>query len=149
MKEIKFTVYGTPATQGSKIRTQYGVREDNPKLSQWRQQVAEVAKREYSGEPFTGRLSLSLIFHRPRSRSDYGTGKNADKLKASAPLEPTKRPDLTKLTRAVEDAMTGIIYHDDSQITHQIISKVFGSPACVEVTVIRHESNSRTAAGGE
>lgn len=39
---------------------------------------------------------------------------------------PTVPPDLDKLIRAVLDALTGVAYRDDSQVTLILASKVYG-----------------------
>lgn len=54
-------------------------------------------------------VTLKLTFFRQRPKGHYRTGQYADQLKPSAPKYPIPKPDLTKLTRAVEDALTGII----------------------------------------
>ena len=64
-------------------------------------------------------------------RSHY-TGKGA--LKASAPVAPGK-PDLDKLARAVGDALTGVAYRDDAQITRWHLQKRYGEQAGTEITV--------------
>ena len=46
---------------------------------------------------------------------------------------PTVAPDLDKLVRAVLDALTGICYLDDSQVTDIRASKVYGSSTGVEI----------------
>lgn len=68
-------------------------------------------------------IRLNLIFLRERPQSHYGSGRNAGVLKASSPRCFTRTPDLTKLTRAVEDALTGIIWKDDSQVIIQATMK--------------------------
>jgi Holliday junction resolvase RusA-like endonuclease len=40
-------------------------------------------------------------------------------------MHPTVKPDLTKLLRAVEDALTGVVWRDDSQIIHQVVNKEY------------------------
>ena len=45
------------------------------------------------------------------------------------------RPDLSKLIRATEDALTGIIYADDAQIVDIHAKKEYGLPERVEVTI--------------
>lgn len=46
----------------------------------------------------------------------------------------TKKPDLSNLTKLIEDALTGIIYHDDSQIVESHLYKQYGDP-CVKVKI--------------
>jgi hypothetical protein len=45
------------------------------------------------------------------------------------------RPDVLKLARAIEDAITGVIWVDDSQIIDEHLYKRWGDPARVEVTI--------------
>ena len=46
---------------------------------------------------------------------------------------------MLKLARAVEDALTGIVWRDDAQIVDEQLSKVYGEPARVEVDVAELE----------
>jgi crossover junction endodeoxyribonuclease RusA len=48
-----------------------------------------------------------------RVASHYGSGRNAAKLKDSAPLHVEKSPDLDKLVRGVMDGLKGVLYSDD------------------------------------
>jgi len=154
MDPIQFTIYGEPVPQGSKKavpiykggqpvmkdgRTLTRVVSDNPKLGQWRQQAAETARRHYTGEPISGAVVLTLVFVRPRPRSHYGSGKNANKLKPSAPAHPTSRPDTLKLARAIEDALTGVVWRDDSQIVSHLLRKCYGAAHMVIVGVATME----------
>ncbi len=41
---------------------------------------------------------------------------------------PDKRPDLDKLTRAVLDALTYVVYADDSQVVEIRATKDYGAP---------------------
>jgi len=84
-----------------------------------------------------GPLELKLTFYQPRRASHFGSGRNSAKLKPSAPIYPDKRPDLTKLIRAVEDALTGIVWRDDAQVVMQRAAKLYGEPARVVVSVVR------------
>jgi hypothetical protein len=73
--------------------------------------------------PLTGPLRLSLAFSLPRPKGHSG----ARGLRPSAPAYPTTKPDATKLLRAVEDACTGILWHDDAQIVLQTVRKLYAS----------------------
>ena len=147
---ISFVVFGQAITQGNKRgmpvyskgkplmrngRQVTRVIEGNPKVYEWRQQVAEVATEHCDGEPTLEPVRLTMTFTRPRPKGHYGTGRNASKLKPSAPKYPTTKPDTLKLARAVEDALSGIVYKDDSQVVDHRLYKVFGSQYMVEVVV--------------
>lgn len=134
---VSFTVLGVPAPQGSKVRTKWGMREDNPNTKPWRQAVAAEAHSHARLElPFpTGPVEVDVLLFFPRPKSHYGTGKNADLLKDSAPLWHTTKPDGDKLARALGDAMTGIVFRDDSQVAKWTIRKWYGEPARAEIVV--------------
>ena len=72
--------------------------------------------------PLEGPLSLTVRFYMPRPKAHL-TARCG--LKSSAPQWPATRPDTTKLLRAVEDALNGICWFDDSQICVQRAYKNF------------------------
>jgi len=133
--QIQFWVPGVPATAGSKTAFPYkdkktgkirvAIAPANKRQKPWMSDVKAFAIDAYKGDPVTGQIGLYIDFYLLRPQSHFGTGKNADKLKPSALDRPiAKRSmDLTKMTRAVEDALTGIIYCDDSQVVTQNINK--------------------------
>jgi Holliday junction resolvase RusA-like endonuclease len=131
---ISFTVHGIPAPQGSKVRTKWAMREDNPRTAPWRAAVAAEAAHAVAGqEPLTGPLELAALFFFPRPKSHYGTGRNADVLKGSASDYCATKPDADKLIRAAADAMTGIVYRDDSQLVRVSAQKLYGQPRAILV----------------
>jgi Holliday junction resolvase RusA-like endonuclease len=101
--------------------------------------MMEQADPERPGDPapelFSGALSLDLRFYMRRPQSHFGTGRNAGRLKDTAPRFHTTRPDSTKLTRAVEDALTGVVWRDDAQVSTQVIAKLYGEPERVVVAI--------------
>lgn len=126
---VLFTVAGVPAPQGSKTRTKWGVREDNPATKPWRAAVAWEATAAMQGLAlFTGPVLLAVTFRFPRPKSHYRTGKNAADLKPSAPMFHATKPDTDKLLRAIGDAITGIVVRDDSQIVQVVAAKLYGTP---------------------
>lgn len=141
IESVEITVTGTPVPQGSKTRTKWGVREDNPQTAPWRATVA-AAGAEVMGErePLTGPICLDVQFVFPRPRSHYGTGRNADRLRPSAPILHAVRPDADKLLRAIGDALTGIVWRDDAQIVIVSATKLYGRPAA---HIIAREVTSR------
>lgn len=85
----------------------------------WRADVRAAVQLACKDAPFeSGGLTVWMIFYMPRPKSHYGSGKNADKLKSSAPkwYEHLQKPDAGKLSRSVEDALTGVVWKDDCQL---------------------------------
>lgn len=80
-------------------------------------------------------LSVTMMFVVARGKSHYRTGRNADKLKEGAPLYHAKKPDVLKLARAVEDALTGVVWVDDSRIVCERLSKSWGHEDAVVIEV--------------
>ena len=148
---IAFTVYGEQKPQGSKLsHALYGkdgqplmkngrvltvTRNDNPDVMAWRSGIAAAARQAYAGPLLLGPLRLAITFYRPRPAGHFGTGKNAAQLKALAPALPITKPDTVKLARAVEDALTGVVWRDDSQVCKHILDKEFGTCFCTAVII--------------
>ena len=129
---VKFWVEGNPAPGGSKkafrsYRTgKIIVQDDCDRNAAWRDTVAIEATRIMVGrKPMLGSLDALFIFYLPRPKGHFRTGKHAEKLKSDAPTHPTVKPDTTKLIRATEDALTGIVWWDDAQIVDQRAVKCY------------------------
>jgi len=134
---LDFTVIGEPAPQGSKTKTRWGVREDNPRTKPWRATVAAAAAEAKNGQPpLDGPLKLEVVFTFIRPSAHYGTGRNAGILKASAPTWHTKVPDSDKLLRAIGDSLTqsGAI-RDDARICWTNARKLYGDTASARIIV--------------
>jgi Holliday junction resolvase RusA-like endonuclease len=116
----------------------------NKKSKGWKQNVAQVVGAQWlaaGNQPLDGALALSITVFRPRPKGHFGSGKNEGKLKDWAVDEfPTTKPDVLKLSRGIEDALTGIVWRDDSQITDEILFKRFGEPERVVIRVGRPDA---------
>ena len=114
---ITFTVPGVPQVQGNHRISRTGHTYDaNKKLAPWRHKVALVARQAMNRQrmaPMDGPVHLDIEFAMPRTKA----------MKTDPPPPMTQRPDSSKLQRAIEDALTGIVYQDDSQITHLTVHK--------------------------
>jgi Holliday junction resolvase RusA-like endonuclease len=143
---VAFTVLGKPAPAGSKrsfavrrggvLTGQTATVDDSKRSRPWKDSVAAAAHQAHGiAELLDGPLELLVDFYVGRPAGHYGTGRNRERLKASAPPWPTVRPDATKLLRAVEDALTGLVWRDDAQVVSQAVRKLYGNPERAEVTV--------------
>jgi len=141
MCEIEFFVPGIPAPGGSKKAFRHHktgkimVVDACARNKPWRDRVAAFALDHQPEKLLTDALELKVDFFMPRPKNHYGTGKNSDKLKPNAPKFNTKKPDATKLLRALEDALTGVIWADDEQIVKQVVRKHYGDNPGAVVTI--------------
>ena len=126
-------VRGLPQPKGSKrafvIEGQNrAVVVDTNKLTMrtWERLVQWVAQEHWEGPAASGPLAVTLefIFTRPASMSKRRPKQWVD-----------VRPDLSKLTRLVEDALIGIVYRDDAQIAHEHLSKRYGDEPGVHIFI--------------
>jgi len=147
---VCFEVLGLPQPAGSKrafVRAGRAVVvDDNPASRGWKQHVQSAAREAYAGAPLTGPLAVRVVFLLPRPAGHYGTGRNAGTVRASAPVAPAVKPDALKLARAVEDALTGVVYRDDAQTVDLHVVKRYAPDGVARtvVTVVRE-----VAAGGD
>lgn len=139
--KLLFTVHGLARPAGSKRAFPFqrregglGVRvtDDNPKSRGWKNLIAGAAADAHAGRPLLqGPLRLVLAFYLPRPKGHFGR----KGLLPSAPGRPIVKPDVLKLTRAVEDALSKVVWRDDAQIVCEELGKFYGEPARVEVFV--------------
>jgi crossover junction endodeoxyribonuclease RusA len=121
---IRFTVYGVASGMGSKRAfvpkgwTRPIITDSNRNLKAWQSLVADAASRAIAERPdwqiLEGGVRLSLQFYLPRPKS---LGKRV--------VPHTKAPDCSKLIRSTEDAMSGIVYRDDSQVIELVAGKYY------------------------
>lgn len=153
IEPITFFVEGKPQPAGSKrafVLKKAGawtgraiVIDDNPKAKDWKTDVKHAARsvaEQMDGNVLRCPLKITARFTMPRPKHHYRTGKNAHLLRPDAPTRHVSKPDATKLLRGLEDALTGLIYADDSQIAEQHVTKIYGDRIGVEVTICELEN---------
>ncbi len=86
-------------------------------------------------QPLNEPLKVSLIFSFARPKSHYGTGRNADTLKDSAPVHHASKPDCDNLAKFVLDALNGVYWQDDSIIAMMTVAKLYGTNPSVSVVI--------------
>jgi Holliday junction resolvase RusA-like endonuclease len=117
---LQITVYGQPAPQGSKkfvghAKNGRGLMiESSKKVKPWREAV-KWAAIEAQGS-VAGAVEVEMTFTLPKP--------------ASAPKKrqtwPDRKPDLSKLVRSTEDALTDCaVWEDDARVVRCAAAKVF------------------------
>ena len=117
---VSFDVTGWPAPQGSKRAFRHAksdkviMVEQSKRLAPWRHTVATCAIEAMDGlEMFKDTaLHLGVAFRFTRPMGHWGKSG----LRPSARIYPSVMPDLSKLIRAVEDALTGVVWDDDARV---------------------------------
>ncbi len=79
-------------------------------------------------------VEVHFAFRLARPKSHMGTGRNAGKLKPSAPRDHTQKPDKGNLEKAAQDAlgqfegMPPLVWCDDCQVTDGRTTKRWAAP---------------------
>jgi len=129
---VRFVAHGVPKTQGSakavigkRTRKAVLIQDHREELRSWRSVVGFSAVESMRGRDlFDGavRLTVTFVLIRPKS---------APKSRVC----PEVKPDLDKLLRGIGDALTGVVYTEDSRIVEIRARKIYGSPARAEIEV--------------
>lgn len=141
---LEFWVPGKPQTAGSKRAF------TNPKTGRaivtesgnaaakraWRSDLRDAAERAiFELPPGTWDLGVPMkvmfLFVRARPKAHYRVDGSIGE--RHVPARPVQRPDLLKLARAAEDALTGVVWSDDSLIVAETLAKMYGDQCTPEV----------------
>lgn len=144
MTPLTFTVYGIAQSKGStrafvpKGWTRPIVTDNNPKVKGWQQLVAEGASKalEAAGGETpdrAGAVKVSIGFYLPRPKKYQRRGLAVSHL---------TKPDVDKLTRGVLDALTGVVWDDDSHVTELAVTKAYADLEAAPRVDVRVESTS-------
>lgn len=132
-ERVWFDVFGTPAPGGSKNAFRHRhtgrivvVDAGGKRTKDWRAAVAAAGRIAMNGRGILQPpLVLTVMFRMPRPKSHLTS---SGKLRRTSPVLPVSRPDLTKLLRSTEDALTGIVWADDSHIAEQFVARMYAHP---------------------
>ncbi len=130
-----FFVPGIPVPKGSarafynrKLGRSLVVQTNAERQRPWASMITLCA-RESGLTPASGNCQLILWFQMPRPKAHF---KANGYIKDAAKKAPhTKKPDLDKLVRCVLDALSGVAYADDSQVTLISAIKTYADSAVV------------------
>lgn len=83
-------------------------------------------------KPFEGRVKVEInaLFEVPKS-----TKKTEKELMLQNKINPTKKPDIDNIVKIVLDAMNGVAFKDDIQITKLDVEKAYASEEIIKVKI--------------
>ena len=132
---ISFTIPGVPIPQPRPSVTRTGrVFYKANGCREWRQAIALTASRLFP-VPDDGPWKIQAVYIFERPPSHYT--KSGKLTRAAKAIQIPPRPDVDNLNKALNDALEGVIYNNDSQIGWQEAGKVYGDKARTEVTIRR------------
>ena len=136
MAEIAFVVPGVPVGKGRPraTKTRDGVRMYTPgKTVSYEAVVAYAGRQAMAGRnPEQGALAVSLYILVPIP-SSWSLAKQ--KRAAFGLIMPTTKPDIDNIEKAVFDALNGVCWRDDVQVTDVMKFKRYGYQPGVHVTI--------------
>ena len=146
MTGIKITVPGRPV---AKNRPRFFRRGNH--VGVYSDQTTEegrwivLANSQIDGRVTDVAVHLDMVFVLPRPKGHYGTGRNAGKLKASAPSHPKGRPDIDNYIKFVMDCINGMgkVWKDDSQVVSINALKRYGETPKTIISI--YEAENETA----
>ncbi len=108
-------------------------------LGAWRSAIATDARDEMGNRPLLdGALRVAVTFVFPRPKSHFlpiTKSRPTPVLRDDAPHFHTGRPDCDKLLRALMDALTNVVWHDDAQVADVRARKVYDATPGAAITV--------------
>lgn len=128
MTIISWYISGVPVPKGRPkfvARGKFATAYTPIKTRRYEKQVALQSALHAPKKPFSGPISVTLIFRMPRPKS-----------LPKRVIEHIRRPDLDNLIKSVLDPLNKIFYKDDSQIVHLDAKKVYTTEEPGVVVVI-------------
>lgn len=137
---INFTVEGQPQGKGrARVTVRNGhARAYTPeKTASYENYIklSAVEAKEKQGNIFFDKVPLKAII-----KAFYGIPASWSNKKSRqaelGEIKPTIKPDGDNIAKTVLDALNGILYTDDSQITRLTVSKIYSKQPRVEVEIM-------------
>jgi Holliday junction resolvase RusA-like endonuclease len=119
-EKVSFTVYGVARPKGStRAFMRPGMKfpivtSDNKSVKGWEESVRAALQQHAAGVFFQGPLVVRIAFNLPKPKS------MAKRIAAHI-----KKPDIDKLARGSLDAMKGVLWNDDAQVTELHVKKSY------------------------
>ena len=135
-----FEIHGQPVPQKQTAFNRRSGHAYNPSSKEI-QFVQWQLKAYAPQEPLQGRIEVQYTFYLPIPK---GTSSIRKRQMLNDVIGHTKRPDFDNLAYLITNAMKGIVYLDDSQITDAVIRKRYGADPKTVIKVIPIQQSERS-----
>ena len=134
--KIKLEFDVKPMAKQSFRTTRTGQKYLDASVIKYRKAIRNMAiaqMRNQKAEKIEGAVNMNIIyaFRRPQSLSK----KERNEIDNGKIVPKTTKPDIDNLTKAILDALNGIVWKDDAQVTQINIQKVWSAKDQIEVEI--------------
>lgn len=132
-KIFDFVIPGEPKGKGRPRFTRSGHPYTPGKTIEYENLVRMAFAEKYpNAEPLTGEVFVAIMnyFAIPKSVS-----KKKRELMVNTVVNPTKKPDLDNIAKAILDSLNGLAFIDDAQVVWLLISKSYAVNPHAEVMI--------------
>ena len=132
--QLKFEI--KPMAKQSFRTTRNGNKYLDPSVIKYRKTIRNMAilqMRNQKAEKIEGAVNMNIIyaFRRPQSLSK----KERNEIDNGKIVPKTTKPDIDNLTKAILDALNGIVWKDDAQVTQINVQKIWSAKDQIEVEI--------------
>jgi len=100
-----------------------------------KQSLRSIVQAQAPDKPLIGPLRVDCFFFYAYRKTDYGSGRNAGKLKDSASIWKDTGKDRDNCDKLVLDALTGVFFRNDSQVCDGRIIKRYSENPRTEIYI--------------
>ncbi len=106
--------------------------------------ISLIAKTTFDKRPYSGPVVLIIEVRRAIPKG-WTRKKREDALLQR--VRPTTKPDLTNYEVLAENALIGIVYHDDAQVVEKFTRKIYAAEPGIRIIVRAVGENEATQKG--
>ena len=135
-EKVAFQVMGKPQAEPRARMGPYGMYYPNgPRRTAFRQFIMRQVPETARGPVFPAGVSVAVVVrcYLRRPNTDFKRGDRlGHMLKAMVPSARPVVPDIDNMAKFILDAMNGLVYKDDRQVVHLVVSKLLDNEGACE-----------------
>lgn len=113
-----------------RMRTGKGMVYTDPEYRAYKEAIWRMTASQYRDQPIDGAISLMLTF------AFKNPATHANK---PVPRPYNRRPDIDNLAKPIMDALNGVLWNDDSQITKVFAEKIYSDYDYISISAEKQQ----------